>query len=185
MSELEPKQQTAIEEEEIDEIAEFVAREGITAVHTLVENRPDVTPEEQLLWKQQDPEYPPEHYRCVLRCGPQELEIYQTVGADYPDEDEEADNSDLYRDSRELLLSPEFLIESAALKAHSVETANNVEQWIIDGYCVTAAPKETYEQFQEIRLKLIDMLGEDRYSTLIKLSIAAEQEREEESEDWY
>jgi hypothetical protein len=172
------------ESDEIDEIAEFVKREHISAECVRIDIRPDVSAEEQALWIKQDPDFPPEHYRCQIRFQEKELELYQTVGADYPDEDEEADNSDLYRDSRQLLLSPEFLVESAALKANSVDEADDLQDWIKRGYCESETPELTYQQFRQIRQGLLDLLGVDRYRTLLELAVTAELERDEESEEW-
>jgi hypothetical protein len=76
--------------DEVDEIELLVKREHITAECTHVDTRPDVSLEEQQAWIKQDPDYPPEHYRCLLKYRSKELELYQTVGADYPDEDDES-----------------------------------------------------------------------------------------------
>jgi len=170
-------------DEEDDKIAEFVEREGITARCYRIEYRPDVSIDEQTLWQKQDPDYPLEHYRCLVKRKDAEIELFQTVGADYPDEDAEDDNVDLYSDNRELLLSPEFLIESAALKANSVDEAASLDEWIAGGYCETKTPEETYDQYKKIRSGLYDLLGESLYRSLVQLAVEADLERDEESED--
>jgi hypothetical protein len=174
----------AIAEEEVDEIADFVATEKITAVYERIDFRPDVLLEEQEEWRLQDPEFPPEHYHCVLKRGNKALEVYQSVAADYPDEDEDADNIDLYRDNRELMLSAEFLIESAALKANSIDESTSLFDWVEFAYCESLTPQATYEQYRVLRENLRDFLGDDDlYKTLVQCAVKLEMERDEESED--
>ena len=166
--------------DDTDEIAEFVQKENIKVIRKKIDVRPDVAVEEQLSWQKQDPDYPLEHYRCTILFGDKSLDIFQTVGADYPDEDEDADNSDLYSDARELLLSPEFLLESAALKANSVDQSKNLDEWVRNKYCETMTPLETYQYFLAIRSGLINLLGEDKYNYLVKLAIEADEDRDDE-----
>ena len=113
--------------------------------------------------------------------GNRELLVYQTIGADYPDEDEA--QTDLYQDSRDLLLSPEFLLESAALKANSIDEASTVDEWVANGYCETDTPNETYQHYLSIRQGLNELLGDDLYRIVIRLAVEAEIERDEESEE--
>jgi hypothetical protein len=169
--------------QEIDEIAQFVKREQITATCARVDVRPDVSTEEQVLWQKQDPDYPLEHYRCLITRQSKSIEVYQTVGADYPDEDDEDNNIDLYRDNRELLLSPEFLLETTALKANSIDEASNLSDWVANGYCTTITPEEAYRHYLQIRQGLLDLLGAERYKALVQLALESELDDEEESEE--
>jgi hypothetical protein len=167
---------------EVDEMTLLVANLRITAECQQIEVRPDVSVEEQELWKRQDPEYPPEHYRCVLKMGDRQMELYQTVGADYPDE-EAVGGEDLYSEVRSLLLSPEFLLESAGLKAFSIDAAGNLEEWIDNAYVETTTPKETYEGYIQLRQQLFDFLGSDNYETVVEYASETEFDTDEESEE--
>jgi hypothetical protein len=172
----------SVVEPEIDETSAFVARHNITSEHQQIDSRPDVSIEEQTLWLKQDPDYPPEHYRCTLKYNGRELMVYQTVGADYPDEDEENSNRDLYADQRELLLSPEFLLETSALKANSIDEATNLDEWQEIGFCETLTPSETYEGYKQVRIGLEQLLGTDLYREVVKIAVEAELDREESEE---
>ena len=169
-------------ESDIDEMNLLVKAEAITVQTQQVETRPDVSAEELALWIKQDPDYPPEHYKCTLRRGTHELVVYQTVGADYPDEDDESIGTDLYADQRELLLSPEFLLETSALKANSVDEVTDLDQWIENGYCQTLTPAETYAGYLQLQEDLLNFLGAELYSEVVRLAIEAEMDREESEE---
>jgi hypothetical protein len=170
------------EESGDDRIAQLVSDLGIVVTCEEIKCRPDVSIDEQESWIRQDPDFPPEHYCCTLSFNDRELVVYQTVGADYPDEDDDNSAQDLYAEQRELLLSPEFLLETTALKAASIDKSNDLEEWIGLSYCDTFTPDKTYQSYIQLRDQLKQFLGDTLYDEVLLLALEADAEPEDEEE---